>query len=150
MSLSADSVKLKLANRSSDRSLAVVLDMLSNRNYTVMYTTTPDFSTGDLPAKANQYEMYNDDQPLHSDLKRDVRPAVIKTQRNITMVDGPLFERYQFLSPGRENAMPILQNRTDSALRSLHGSTCGLFTTIDPVRCNLGHSKSPSQLRGIR
>lgn len=124
--------------------------MLSNRNYTVMYMTTPDFITEDLPAKANQYEMYNYDQPLQSDLKRDVRPPIIERRSNVTLVDGPLFERYQFLSPGRRNAAPILQNRTDSALRSFHESPCELFTTIDPVRRNLSHIESASQLCSIR
>lgn len=124
--------------------------MLSNRNYTVMYMTTADFITDDLPAKANQYEMNNYDQPLQSDLKRDVRPAIIKRQSNLTLVDGPLFERYQFLSPGRRNVVSIFQNHTDSALRSLHESPCELFTTINPVRCNLSHIKSPSQLCSIR
>lgn len=142
--LSASSVELILANGFPDRSLASVLEMLSNRNYTVLYTTTPNANTDDPPANPRQYEMYSDDQPLHSDLKRDVQPGVPRTQSNQTMVDGPLFEKYQFFSPGMGNCCAHLQNDTDSPPRSFHGSPRELPTFINTVRCNFRHSECAS------
>ena len=37
---------------------------------------------------------------LHTELKRDLRSHKRDTGDKITLPDGPLFERYQFLSPG--------------------------------------------------
>lgn len=77
--------------------------MLHNRNYTVLYTTTPAIPTSNVAGTPKQYEMYNYDQSLHTELKRDVDPEPIKLRNNQTMVDGPLFEKYQFLTPGEQN-----------------------------------------------
>ena len=38
---------------------------------------------------------------LHTELKRDLGKHKRATGDNITLPDGPLFERYQFLSPGK-------------------------------------------------
>jgi hypothetical protein len=85
----------------ADRSLSSILDLLRTRNYTVIYTTTPNVLDVNLPATPKQYEMYDYNQPLHTDLKRDIRPEPLKSTDNQTLVDGPLFERYQFLTPGK-------------------------------------------------
>ena len=37
---------------------------------------------------------------LHMGLKRDLSTEQRDSSDNITLIDGPLFERYQFLSPG--------------------------------------------------
>lgn len=105
----AGSIDLCLSDYSADRSLSSILDLLRNRNFTVIYTTTPDVLDGNPAATLKQYEMYNYDQPLHTDLKRDIRPEPLKSVGNQTLVDGPLFERYQFLSPGKRPVLPILQ-----------------------------------------
>lgn len=58
------------------------------------------------PATATEHSeyLYEMDEPypsaLHQDLKRDIKFEPLKNSNN-TMQDGlPLFEKYQFLSPG--------------------------------------------------
>jgi hypothetical protein len=51
------------------------------------------------------YEM-DDPYPsaLHQDLRRDIKYEPLKSSSNNTMQDGlPLFEKYQFLSPGKSS-----------------------------------------------
>lgn len=60
-------------------------------------------STSTVEHNAKYYEM---DEPypsaLHQDLKRDIKYEPLKSSGNKTMQDGlPLFEKYQFLSPGK-------------------------------------------------
>ena len=38
--------------------------------------------------------------PVHMELKRDFANHKRASDGNITLPDGPLFERYQYLSPG--------------------------------------------------
>ena len=77
--------------------------MISKHNYTVIYTTTPEVSDTNQQGTSKQYEMGNNDQSLHIDLKRDIRPESLRSTSNQTLVDGPLFARYQFLSPGKQS-----------------------------------------------
>ncbi|ERF68090.1 hypothetical protein EPUS_06901 [Endocarpon pusillum Z07020] len=83
-----------------DASLSLILDMLRNRNYTVLYTTTPAVPASHVAGTPKQYEMYSYDESLHTELKRDVDSEPVKVRNNQTLVDGPLFEKYQFLTPG--------------------------------------------------
>jgi len=51
-------------------------------------------------------KIYEMDEPypsaLHQDLKRDIKYEPLKSSSNNTMQDGlPLFEKYQFLTPGK-------------------------------------------------
>lgn len=86
-----------------DAFLASVLDLLPSPKYTVIYTTTPPSSKHH--SVVEEFQVYEMDStfaaPLHMDLKRDfsVRPS--NSSGNDTLVDGPLFERYQFLTPGQ-------------------------------------------------
>jgi len=86
----------------NDAFLASIIDTLPSHKYTVLYTTTPE-SSHRKPAihEANTYEM---ESPLldamHLDLKRDTDFEPSDSSGNQTLVDGPLFEKYQFLSPG--------------------------------------------------
>jgi hypothetical protein len=57
-------------------------------------------------------KIYEMDEPypsaLHQDLKRDIKYEPLKSSSNNTMQDGlPLFEKYQFLSPGKSPACSI-------------------------------------------
>jgi hypothetical protein len=106
----ARTTRLCLTEGSTDRSISSVLDLLSNRNYTVIYTTTPQVSGINRQETSKQYEMYNHDQSLHTDLKRDITPQPLRSKSNQTLVDGPLFEKYQFLSPGKQPCWPVLRN----------------------------------------
>ncbi|CAD6586286.1 MAG: hypothetical protein ASARMPREDX12_003050 [Alectoria sarmentosa] len=86
----------------NDAFLASVLDLLSPNMFTVIYTTTPP-NAAHQPASAESesYEMDAQFQvPVHMDLKRDFSNHKRASDGNITLPDGPLFERYQYLSPG--------------------------------------------------
>ncbi|KAF6227418.1 hypothetical protein HO133_008862 [Letharia lupina] len=86
----------------NDAFLASVLDLLSSNKFTVIYTTTPP-NAAHQPAstESESYEMDAQFQaPVHMDLKRDFSNEKRASDGNITLPDGPLFERYQYLSPG--------------------------------------------------
>ena len=91
-----------------DAFLASVLDLLSPNMFTVIYTTTPP-NAAHQPASAESesYEMDAQFQvPVHMDLKRDFSNHKRASDGNITLPDGPLFERYQYLSPGISPFIP--------------------------------------------
>lgn len=100
-----------------DALLASILDLLPTPNYTILYTTTP---SNTLPhsgshADSEDYEMESVFHAhSHGDLKRDFsahqrRQAEGQPEHsgNVTLVDGPLFERYQFLSPGTSSHIAL-------------------------------------------
>jgi len=74
--------------------------MLPTQNYTVLYATTP---TAGRLAEANEYTMDLPQGVLHTDLKRHLKRDLssgVKNGSNETLVEGPLFERYQFMGQG--------------------------------------------------
>lgn len=82
--------------------LASILDVLPSPNFTVIYTTTPPSTAHQaLMAESKFYEM---DQPsmlsAHMEMKRDLSAFGNSTNGNSTLPPGPLFERYQFFTPG--------------------------------------------------
>lgn len=89
-----------------DAFLASVLDLLSSSKYTVIYTTTPPHTVQEpASADAESYEMDAQFQaPVHMDLKRDFSNHKRASDANITLPDGPLFERYQYFTPGNFHA----------------------------------------------
>ncbi|KAG9785675.1 hypothetical protein KCU88_g2396, partial [Aureobasidium melanogenum] len=106
----ASSVTKAKELNANDAFLASVLDLLPNQNYTVLYYTTSS-SQDDGSAvqvheheETKEYEMMDsewspiEESILHLDLKRDL--GVHQKQNNQTLVDGPLFDRYQFFTPG--------------------------------------------------
>jgi len=86
----------------SDAFLASVLDLLPSKKYTVVYTTSPVVATQNTQtAEPGSYEMDSMFQaPVHMELKRDLSHHKRESSQNITLPNGPLFERYQYLSPG--------------------------------------------------
>ena len=86
-----------------DAFLSSMLDLLSTKvKYTVIYTTSPPM-TGhpSEPAEPEEYEMDSLFQaPVHLELKRDMSHQKRASDVNITLPNGPLFERYQYLTPG--------------------------------------------------
>lgn len=139
---------------SNDAFFATLLEMLPTQNYTVLYTTRRA-REGWFNAQVMEpagYEMESDIQEsLHTDLKRNLgaRLASDNKTENQTMIDGPLFDRYQFFTPGESSVSPehcsTLQRLLMSLDRHLHGllnrfpppvySVCGDFS-----RCILtGH-----------
>ncbi|KAL9124384.1 MAG: hypothetical protein Q9217_006278 [Psora testacea] len=86
----------------SNAFLASVLDLLPSNKYTVIYITTPS-KAAPQPALAESQPYEMDalfDAPVHMELKRDLLHHKRASDSNITLPNGPLFERYQFLSPG--------------------------------------------------
>lgn len=91
----------------NDAFLASILDMLPSSKYTVLYTTTSRRSSRQVPLTeiSKEYEMDSEIQDsLHMDLKRDLGSHEISKRDNITLVDGPLFDRYQFFTPGKSRS----------------------------------------------
>lgn len=64
--------------------------------YTVIYTTTPG---GDTTHESHKYEA-TFEAPFHTDLKRDLRIRADNSTNGAAPDDRPLFEKYQFLTPG--------------------------------------------------
>ena len=53
--------------------------------------------------------------PVHMELKRDVPNTKRASEGNITLPEGPLFERYQFLSPGTSLSFSFAGQHTDGS-----------------------------------
>ncbi|KAG9759004.1 BIG1-domain-containing protein, partial [Aureobasidium melanogenum] len=71
-------------------------------SYTVLYATLPNLFPAFKPQHPEQYEM---DEPypsnMHTDLKRDLNAHIVRASNaSSPQADLPLFEKYQFLSPG--------------------------------------------------
>lgn len=75
-----------------------VVSEVGGEKYTVVYTTTPP--AADYTSTAQQATEYEMDDPfqsvLHTDLKRD-----LGSQARGNASDLALFDKYEFLSPGR-------------------------------------------------
>lgn len=81
----------------NDAFFASLMQPLLSSNYTVLYTTTP---TGTVE-ETTEYNMDTDSQEsLHIGLKRDLGSGLQRRATNQTIIDGPLFEKYQFFTPG--------------------------------------------------
>ena len=91
-----------------DLSLSNILDTIpQSATLTVLYTTSPPTaSQAEHVAKPSTYEMDDSMSPMHMDLKRDVGFEVRQDAGNLTLVNGPLFERYQYLTPGKDLYAP--------------------------------------------
>ena len=69
----------------------------------MIYTTRPlEETAAGRKKETKEYEMESPlVEVLHSDLKRDLSlHGRAEKKGNQTMIDGPLFDKYQFLSPG--------------------------------------------------
>ena len=80
-----------------------MLDLLSTKiKYTVIYVTSPP--TSGHPSESAEPEEYEMDSlfqaPGHLELKRDMSHQKRASDANITLPNGPLFERYQYFTPG--------------------------------------------------
>ena len=95
-----------------DALLSSVISLLPSPKFTIIYTTTPLTSAKALPSSHSPedsnsepdtvYQMDNSifQSPLHLDLKRDLSNKRDSSGDKPVLPDGPLFERYSFLSPG--------------------------------------------------
>ena len=72
--------------------------------------------------KPSTYQMDDSMSPMHMDLKRDVSFEARQDEGNITLVDGPLFERYQYLTPGGCSlVLELVPSGNANSPRDLHG-----------------------------
>jgi hypothetical protein len=86
----------------SDLFLANLINILPSPNYTVIYTTTPPSAKHHLHDEVpSTYHMDTSMSPLvHMEMKRDNSKGGRNSANNVTLVDGPLFEKYQYFTPG--------------------------------------------------
>lgn len=117
----------------NDAFLASILDMLPSSNYTVLYTT----STHGSSEPSADYLMDSEVQdPLHMEMKRDLGSGLRRRASNQTIIDGPLFDKYQFFTPG-EYCDGFVGDKRANEFRYLHGLPGRLHSLDDPVRWNL-------------
>ena len=91
-----------------DAFLASVIDLLPSSKYTVMYITTSlseDAHTTADPAEDIRSASHFDWTSQHMELKRDELPDNLV--RNGTLDNAPLFEKYQFLTPGSPSCTTV-------------------------------------------
>ena len=96
---------------------ALLKDLPTGPKYTVIYTTTP------LKEAIREEYKYESafDEAVHMDLKRDLRLRVPPKTNETDM--RPLFEKYQFLTPGKHNRNPLSKNLLImKRYRYFHGS----------------------------
>ena len=108
-------LKVSLTQRVLDVFLSSIISLLPSPKYTVIYTTTPLDPAGAIPSPQIPGELNSEAEaiyqmdpslfqsPLHLDLKRDLSSTANKRDPSgdkPVLPDGPLFERYSFLSPG--------------------------------------------------
>ncbi|PGH27870.1 hypothetical protein AJ80_00420 [Polytolypa hystricis UAMH7299] len=96
----------------NDAFLGTIIDLLpSSKDYTVIYTTSPRDSFPETSDEYLPYDMDSDayQNPVRVDMKRDVSDATVRADDDDDGKDEggekqrnnlPLFEKYQFLSPG--------------------------------------------------
>lgn len=141
----------------NDAFLATLIDLLPKQNYTVLYTTNraADGTFVGQGKDAVEYDMDSQIQEsMHMDLKRDlgVYAPGNGTGNNQTLIDGPLFDRYQFFTPGeyieivlRAWKVLVLTFRC----RNLHGFCCWVPASVHTIRRGIRCGESPSHLRGV-
>ena len=118
-----------------------MLDLLHGRNYTLIYTSTSPETASEpaTPYRIQNNDDYSGYDLFHTELKRDLpagaATAQLKSRQsstNQTMIDGPLFEKYQFLTPGSSihpSIVPSLVNHIIRLLLKLCHQP-GLFTAL--------------------
>ena len=140
-----------------DAFLASVLDVLSSNKFTVIYTTTPPHSPYQpTSAETESYEMDAQFQaPVHMELKRDFSVHKRASDANITLPDGPLFERYQYFTPGIFSAFLMCGLYMGdiiliSLYRPFHGTIGLCDSSFNSLRWHQWSSQPPGLLRRFR
>ncbi|KAI9850577.1 MAG: hypothetical protein M1838_005427 [Thelocarpon superellum] len=80
----------------NDAFLSSLIDLLPSSRYSVFYTTTP-ISNTEAASKPTADSTDAAQRPSSVELKRDLNAQA--SQGNTTLIDGPLFQRYQFFTP---------------------------------------------------
>ena len=128
--------------------------MLPSTKYTVIYTTSPVSQRHHLVEDTEPYEMDRTfGSPAHMELKRDLSAYKRNASHgNTALVDGPLFERYQFFGPGiLQILIPnAIMERSLTIIRSLYGYSHHAPPSSDSLRRDLRCLKSTGVLRCFR
>lgn len=114
-------------------------------SYTVIYATLDNLS----PPQSQHPEQYEMDEPypsnMHTDLKRDLNAHIVRASNaSNPQADLPLFEKYQFLSPGASCCLShrLLENIKLTVYgRNLHGWCRQYPPLLYPLRWNQRHRK---------
>lgn len=155
VTLAAPSSKSVGADLSSnDAFFASILDILPTQNYTVLYTTTRarDGGFGATQVDQAEYEMESSVQEaMHVDLKRDLSGRAATQVGNQTLIDGPLFDKYQFFTPGKYALCPYSPlSRSLTLRRDFHGLPRRLSPSVYPLCCNFCRCLAAGLVRGLR
>ena len=94
--------------KSLDSFLNIVINYLDTHSYTVLFTTTPhsaaqqELNTQQHPANVWNYDAEESfPSGLHTDLRRDLYAHIRAPDNSTKQISPPLFEKYNFLSPGK-------------------------------------------------
>ena len=95
----------------SDLFLSNLINILPSSKYTVVYTTRPLADhPSPIAAETSTYEMDRTNSPFsHIELKRYASIEEQASPDNDTLPKGPLFERYQFFTPGAIQTLSYLK-----------------------------------------
>ncbi|KAL8996682.1 MAG: hypothetical protein Q9169_003854 [Polycauliona sp. 2 TL-2023] len=91
--------------KENDVFLSSILDLLPTSKYTVVYTTTPHTaqkSTEHVEAEVYEMDSSFSSSQSHMGIKRDLGMYGKRADDNgnVTLPDAPLFEKYQYFTPG--------------------------------------------------
>jgi len=137
-----------------DTYLSSMIDTyFKNEDYTLIYATTSVHAQqNSIPASESQE--YEAELPvadmMHSgELRRSLARRKEGLTSNQTVVDGPLFDKYQFLSPGAYSHSWKF-DRTNRLFRHFHGSLCRLDPPLYSLRWHFRIIEPGSHLRCIQ
>jgi len=103
-SRSHDTISADPAHSNTDVFLSNLIDTLPSSKFTVIYTTTPNVTEA-VSGETEQYHMNGYGSPLvHQELKRD---SEVHARANSSKLSEPLFEKYQFFTPGMYSLPPL-------------------------------------------
>lgn len=109
---------------------AIVARLPKEESYTIIYTTSPSLEVAEANPAHNQ-KLYEMDDPypssVHMDLKRDVESHAQDAQLDSSL---PLFEKYQFLSPGKLDFSNLSANCCFNANLITTGVFMGLLVSF--------------------
>ena len=135
-----------------DTYLSSLIDMYFNNNdYTLIYTTT-SVHAAKIQIPLSENEEYQAELPIadmmrSGELRRSLAKRKEQSSSNQTAVDGPLFDKYQFLSPGMFLLLFFfVDHELTYIVRHLHGSLRWPDFACDRLRGHFGAIESPSHL----
>lgn len=90
---------------SDEKKVAAILGALP-KSYTIIYTTTPPVHAANHPSYEPKFEAQ---EPLHVEMKRNVMSRRDNSTAPQVPKNAPLFEKYQFFTPGKLSRSSNLQ-----------------------------------------